>query len=680
MVYDDYRIYIQKKKKDDIEKGIVLIRQHDKTNIGYIVMYSGFDIETTTMPNHNGYMYHWQMSINNDVILGRRWDEFIDLIDWIKGVLDLSPERRILVWIANAGFEFQFLRKRFRITDIFAREIRQPLRFVIDDCIECRDCLQISGGNLDFLAKNYCKTQKLVGDLDYSKERSYLTPMTKKEKGYCINDVVVLSEWSKYIFDTYIIPDKFIPFTKTGLLRRQVKKGCDYLSRLKVRQAYPNYALYRVMMEWLFRGGFVHANIFYVGYKVFGIQGIDITSSYPTSMNIDYYPITKFEWRPVHQLHRYIKTHCCMLHIKFYDLKSKYAHSIESFSKALHISDTKVIDNGRISSCEWVELWLTELDYQVFQMFYKWDKMEVLDLLVSKRGYLPEYLLDPINNAYIKKNELKHSGLADTPEYAVQKSFVNSGYGLLVTRQSVYDIGYDDAKDVWTVTGDNYSFDEEVKKAFLLPQWGVWCTSHARHRLLKTVYKIEKRAYRMGIKRGCVVYCDTDSIKYVHPEYFTDIIDSYNKEMTQLQKENCERRELPLEHFFDMGQFDLEYSNVSGKFLGAKRYMTTDADGKTKVTVAGLPKGVLQKRCEKMNMDIYDVFSDGMLMSLDVSGKNAHAYNDDEHTDIVDGVEMTEKSSVGIFPVDFTLSLQQAYTLLIKQRQEDNKRYERRIY
>lgn len=681
MTYEDIHVYEDSHTSvDDLVKGSVLIRQHDKTTIEYLVIYMGFDIETTTTPEKFGYMYHWQLSINDDVILGRTWETFIHLIEWLKGMLDLMEDRRVICWIANCSFEFQFMRKRFHITEIFARQTRQPLKFVVDNCIEFRDCLQITGGGLAFLAKNYCKTQKMVGDLDYSIQRSYKTPLTMQEKQYCINDVVILSEFSEYIFKTYIIPDKFIPFTKTGLLRRQVKKGCDYLARLKVREAHPNYALYRVMMERVFRGGYVHANIFYVGYPVEGITGIDITSSYPTSMNIDYYPVTPFDWRPTEKIWDYIKTHCCIIHARFYGIRKKFAHTIESESKCVYVSPGKVIDNGRISSADMVDVWLTELDFKCYLMFYEWEQMEVLKLLVSNRGSLPQYLLNPMNKAYIKKNELKSRGQADTPEYAVQKSYVNSAYGLLVTRHAIMEIGYDDIKDEWIEDSETYDFESEVKRAFLLPQWGIWCTAHARHRLLKMVYKIEKRAYRLGIKKGCVLYCDTDSIKFVHPEWFTDLVDKYNADMKDSQLANCKKRDLPIEHFHDLGQFDIEYENVTGKFLGAKRYITKDSSGNVKVTVAGLPKKSLQKHCEKHGLDVFEVFNDGMLMQVDVAGKNAHAYNDEEHTEIIDGVEMTELSSVGIYPIEFTLKLQDAYILQILQLREENKRYEKRIY
>ena len=51
-------------------------------------------------------------------------------------------------------------------------------------------------------------------------------------------------------------------------------------------------------------------------------------------------------------------------------------------------------------------------------------------------------------------------------------------------------------------------YTKEIKKNILSPYWGIWCTSWCRFTLLTTVHKLTMA----GVK---VLYCDTDSIKYV---------------------------------------------------------------------------------------------------------------------------------------------------------------------
>ena len=124
--------------------------------IYYMQLYCGFDIETTNIIYDNtktAYMYIWQLAFNDFVLLGRTWEEFIQVITMVKRLNGLSKSTRIIIWIANLSFEFQFIRKRVNITRVFAKEKRKPMYAMIDDCIELRDPLLISGGSLAQLAK-----------------------------------------------------------------------------------------------------------------------------------------------------------------------------------------------------------------------------------------------------------------------------------------------------------------------------------------------------------------------------------------------------------------------------------------------------------------------------------------------------------------------------------------------
>ena len=96
------------------------------------------------------------------------------------------------MWVANLSFEFQFIRKWLHVTRLFAKEARQPLLVEHNGWLQFREALSISGGNLEQLAKDYCTTQKLVGDLDYSKIRHSTTPLTQEELNYCIHDVLII--------------------------------------------------------------------------------------------------------------------------------------------------------------------------------------------------------------------------------------------------------------------------------------------------------------------------------------------------------------------------------------------------------------------------------------------------------------------------------------------------------
>ena len=111
-----------------------------------------------------------------------------------------------------------------------------------------------------------------------------------------------------------------------------------------------------------------------------------------------------------------------------------------------------------------------------------------------------------------------------------------------------------------------------------------------------------------------------------------------------------------------MGSFDCENSkeetpHVKFKTLGAKRYIYQTASGKLNSTIAGLPKKALIEYCKKNKISIFDVFNDGMKLDLVDSDKRTTFYNDDETSSIIDGKLMTEKSSVCIYDIPFTLGL-----------------------
>lgn len=674
--YIQFDNFIKNPKKYITPVKLFALHSKGKNECRYYQLYCGFDIETYTVPeNHHAYMYIWQLSIfgkEKYVIIGRKWYDFKKTIEALKTVLSLNTKRRIIIGVANLGYEFQFLRHQYKWTKIFAKELRQPLYAVMDNCIEFRDVLQITGGSLSQLAKEYTTTQKLVGDLDYSIPRNSKTKLSEQELQYCINDVVIVSEFMEYLFNTYIIPQKFIPLTKTGLLRREVKKGCTYNAKLEIYRCYPpSYDLYKKLMLWCFRGGYTHGNIMYMDRVIEGISGYDITSSYPfTMLGFSGFPVSPLLREDVKYFDERIKTHCVIFHAIFYDLKAKTPHTIESSSKCIDLSKNVIIDNGRIRYAEYCELWLTELDYQIYDLYYDFSKVEVIEMYTSVKGCLPTYLLRPLWVAYEKKAKLKSENKSGTTEYALYKSYVNSAYGMTVTRLTEKEIELDEHNE-WCVV-NKFNYEDEKRKAFLLPQWGIYVCSYSRFRLLTMLHKIHNGNKYEGI------YCDTDSIKFVGN--YDSLFEEENRKTENIMKNVCKKYGLDFSIFHDLGSWEKEYTNVKGKFLGAKRYIITDERGETKTTIAGLPKRSLLNYCEKYKKDPYEVFTNKMVMNVEVSYKNASCYNDVTHSDIVEGEKMMELSSVGIFPIEFTMTLNEFYLEEIMKLKRRFAKNESRIY
>lgn len=639
----------------------------------------GFDIETTQIvtPSYShAYMYIWSFTFNDLTILGSYWEEFLMLLDMFNNIFELDHKNRLLIFIANEGFEFQFMRKWLTITDSFFIEERKPLYVIHNYGIEFRDALQISGGNLATLAKNYTTTQKMVGDLDYNIKRNHsdAKKLTPKELQYVLNDTIILAEFMEYYFRTFS-PMGFLPLTKTGILRKRVKKAATQAfkksgSRLAnvMKMLHPKKELYELMMKYLFRGGYVHGTNETVGVVLSNVSGVDVTSMYPDHMFLyDGYPMSKFcrdyDTSVLHY-EELNATYCTMAVIDFYNIDITTAHSIESLNKIIEKEEAH-IDNGRILDAKRIRVFITNLDYDLYKKFYKWSKMEIKHLWKARRGRLPRYLLDIVYEYYNAKATLKRQGLNNTTEYALAKEMVNSGYGLTVTRMRQTTIVYNSTTDEYE-TDDTFIFEREVEKQALLPQWGIWITAASRHTLLSMVYELDKTANANGDGSICI-YMDTDSIKIKLYNKYHYIIDEYNRKHDILVKELCERNGYNYESMCGLGSFDLEYPYIKRfKHCGAKRYAMKVYNFKTKEykttsTISGLTKGALLKYCTRTHKSVWEVFEDGMNIPTKETGKLASIYNDEPHSDIVNGELMEEMSSICLTPIEFTMSIDANY-------------------
>lgn len=666
----------------------------------YLELFCGFDIETTNFEQVDGwfgYAYHFQFSVATQrecfVYLSRTWEVFLHFLETFIKHYSLGKYTRVICGVANLGFEFQYIRKRLQWDEdeysFFAKEEREPLKATYHG-VEFREVLTISGGNLAFLARTYCKTQKLVtiaedgskiSDLDYSIIRSSATPLTSREEAYCINDVVIISEFMQYIFDTYVRPHKKMPMTKTSVLMDKYKRNLDKMCRERdsknhlealssyreykdyLFRCFPDITTYQLWFKYLFRGGYVHANALYMDVDVY-VKMRDITSHYPTRMNLGYYPVTPFI-----KINRddftedLLNKKCCILHVVFDFISATTSHAIESKNKCVNVFNGKW-DNGRLVSADYLEVYLTEMDYKIYQLFYKTEiPPTILEVWTAEKGKLPPYLMDVLNDSYKRKNELKKQGLNESQEYAILKGEVNSNYGALCRRIRLDRVAY--KNNEWTTDPIRPNYIEEARKQNLLPQWGIWVTSAARYELLTMLYRLTKA----GVE---VVYMDTDSIKYVPSHKAEQIFKHYNNTI----RKHLHNRKLRNVAFSDLGFFDREEKGKTVRFktLGAKRYIY-ESGGKVKATVAGMPKISINNLGQTTDEIFANFTSFGYVLKPDVSGKLTTRYRDSAHSAIIGrlpyGVEMREESSVALYQIPFTLKIKDDYINYCEELQSE---------
>lgn len=663
-------LYSQETKLYTIKQG--------KFSNNYWNLRCGFDIETTTYIDR-AYMYIWQIGINNKAFFGNTWEEFNDCLNIINSYIDYLNSQKAKVrhkkefkaqaicFIHNIAFEWQFVRKEIHVTDVFLKSLREPLYFESNN-IKFLDSYQITHMSLAKLAKRYCNTQKMVGDIDYTILRNATDGknLTTKELKYCENDVIILCEFAEYYFNKYLSNNELI-YTETSIVRHSLKKAFkeqNQITKQDIFEMYPKtFNEYLMYMEYLFAGGWVKSSVDAFGKILSNIKCKDITSSYPAQIAHRYYPISKFKSIKIDSKQMFnsmLNKYCCILDITLFNVKKTTIHSIISTSKIVNNDTGRIlVDNGRIAEVEKVRLLMTELDWNIFNKFYEYDKFKIVinNFKIAVRGKLPSYVVSTMLDAYERKEELKLQG----KDYFNEKCFVNMFYGCFVTKIHKFNYIYKNGE----ITKDLNDYYRQIRSSVLSPFWGIWCTSWARFQELSAVYA----------NADCVVYGDTDSVKghNMSDEYFN----KYNTEQIEKNKKISEKYNKNFDLIKELGCWDSEPTYNLFKTIGCKRYIGFDENNKLSVTIAGVPKGSLEKivgikpneykkyyTTNQKALEVMELLKDGQSFS---NCKTGATYNDNEHSDIINGELMVSKSSVAINNIDFTIKVNKDYKDYIKQ-------------
>lgn len=656
MIY--YSEYIKSIEYNNLKYGdidTVQVDSNSNRKSTYSCLPIAFDIETTKVcggGNPHTFMYIWQLAVNNIAVYGRTWEELADFLTRVKkDIIDTHQYRRdnkgrkhkckvhFFGIIHNISYEWSFCRGNMSnyIEGVFLKEKRQPLYF--DMCgIRFIDSYQITRMSLAKLAKTYTRTQKLVGDLDYDIERSHLTELTNQEFAYCENDVLILNEYQEYYIDTFMKRGiKTFIYTQTGIVRAQLKQSFlrQYeLTKDDIKAMFPqSRSIYECDMKYLFRGGYVHGSAEYYNRVLYDIDSFDITSAHPYQICSKRFPMSLFKIDNEvsrETLTRELATSdAFILDITFRNIRAKGKHSIESLSKCVDVKGA-VVDNGRVYSADSMRVIITDIDYQIYCMYYAWDSIDLHYVRRAKTGYLPRYVVENVLSAYETKEKLK---LQDLP-YMLEKVFLNSIFGSFVTRIEPYKLEYKDG----IISKVNNDYDCEVSKRILSPYWGVWTTAYTRYQQLSLLSEIDG------------VYGDTDSNKCFHKESNFTIVKEINRTIVAGNEILCKRYHKDFSLVKELGQWDYEGTYNKFKMLGAKRYVY-EIDGNTHITCAGLPKSA------KLG-NPFDDFKDGLNVA---ECKLISVYDDTKYSAIVDGVEMVSESGVSLVPCDFTINIASEY-------------------
>lgn len=668
-----------------------------KTNkkVTYLNIESAFDIETTSYINNgekSAFMYIWMfgLGLGKEIFYGRTWEEFLDLCERLQHYFGLNENRRLVIYVHNLGYEFQFMCKYFNWENVFAINERKPIKALCSYGIEFRDSYILSGYSLANTAKNLTthKVRKMEGDLDYSLIRHQSTQLTEKELGYCSNDIEIILAYINEQIAQYEDITK-IPLTNTGRVRKYVKDACYYTSSNHRKSNRGKYQRYRQIMSDLtldkstyiqlkraFMGGFTHSNPNHTGKTLENVSSIDLTSSYPTVMLADKFPMSRakeLNITTVEELKKAMSLYCLVFDLKLEGLRNtlKYESYI-SESKCFKMVKP-VINNGRVYDAEMIQTTITDVDFNIIEKVYEWDKISIANVRGFVKAYLPKSIIESILNLYQDKTTLKGVEGKEV-EYLLSKGMLNSVYGMCVT-----DVVKDEHvfNDTWGI--ERVDVDEKIdeynksKNRFLFYPWGIWVTAYARRNLWTAILNIGDD----------YIYSDTDSIKMLNFDKHKGYVEKYNKHIGKKLADMMEHYKLNVELLapktiqgkakpLGIWEFEGNYSHF--KTLGAKRYLVKE-NGEFHLTVAGLSKknGInhMVNICGGDTEQVFNIFNDNLYIPADKTGKMTHTYIDTEKEMFVvdyDGVEerVLTLSGIHLEPCDFTLSISEQYNQFLR--------------
>lgn len=628
----------------------------------YIEHLMTFDIETSTIEktdgSFEGFMYHWQVCIDGYVCFGRTWKEFLTFLRKMNRALkNFDENHKLVCYIHNFSYEFQFLYSWIKLENVFAIDKRKPLKAISKEFnIEFRCSYLLSNMNLKKFIENTPNAHyfKGSGDLDYHKILTPQTNLTMSELGYCFNDVMGLYEAIIYLLKEDTLTT--IPLTSTGYVRRECRINMrkNKKNRKQFIELRLDDKLYQLCKD-SFRGGNTASNRYKTNFINYDVSSYDMSSAYPYAMISGLYPITPFQEETITSLDMlddYNNRYCTLAYYSFENVKLKkgvpfpyipYSKCIEFIAPSYdtNFKGKECCYNGRVLEADFIKIAMTNYDYQIFINQYEYDQenVRVEDFYYSHKGFLPQELIDTVIEFFTLKSQLK--GIEQKEyEYMKSKNKLNSLYGMIVTdiirQENLFN-------DQWE-KGENSTLDDYYSKRnnFLTYQWGLFVTAICRSNLQKAIDKI-------GL--DCV-YIDTDSVKYVgnHDEVFEQI----NQEMIAWCSDNDIINSVKVgnQKYF-LGLYDREKGYDEFVTLGAKKYAFKQ-NNKIGITVAGLNKisGAKELK-EKGGLSKFKIGTEFIN-----SGRKTVYYNDDKkHFITVQGCKIENASNIALVDTTYTLGM-----------------------
>ena len=402
------------------------------------------------------------------------------------------------------------------------------------------DSLKIIPFSVDQIAKSFnLEISKLK--IDYKKPRPKGWELTKEEREYITNDVLIVAKALNTIFSEDL--------TKMTEGSNALNDFKNILTKSKFNHYFPSldYEVDKDLRK-AYKGGFTYLNPIYKEKDIYNGEVLDVNSLYPSVMYEKLLPFGepiyfngKYKDDKVYSL--YIQMISCSFKLKKNKIPTIQIKNNKAFFRANEYLES--------SENEIVVLTLTNVDLELFFEHYDVYDLEYLCGWKFKgiTGIFTKYI------ATIEGNKGQRT---------LAKLMLNSLYGKFATsldiQSKIPSLGDDDII--------HYHLSEkETKEGIYLPI-GAFITAYAREKTIRTSQSIKDYSLK---KYGKDLYCysDTDSIHTLLP--------------IEELKLFCDIDKVKLGAWKHEGHF------TKAKFVRQKCYLE-EIDGNVNITCAGLPK------------------------------------------------------------------------------------------
>ena len=421
------------------------------------------------------------------------------------------------------------------------------------------DSLKIIPFSVDTIAKSFgLEISKL--SIDYNKPRKKGHILTKEEKEYIKNDVLIIAQALNLLFN-----EELDRMTQGSNALFDFKK---MIKQSKWERFFPEleYELDKNLRN-SYKGGFTYLSPEFTEKDIENVVNLDVNSLYPSVMFSKKLPVGepiffegKYKDDKVYDL--YIQKITCS-----FELKKNKIPTIQIKNSKSFMANEYLISSENEIIC----LTLTNVDLKLFLEQYNVYDLEYICgwKFKSMNGIFTDYINKWIkvkNEATINKNKGKRT---------LAKLMLNALYGKFATSLDCQSkIPYlDEINEIV-----HYSLSEKDRKKGLYIPIGCFITAYAREKTITTSQAIMDYSIKKYGK-NLYVYSDTDSIKTLLP--------------IEELKQFCEIDDIKL------GAWKFEGIAQKARFVRQKCYLEI-IDNEYQVTCAGMPKKCLFKKNNKL--------------------------------------------------------------------------------